>query len=121
MISCSNDDDNKNVINKEIPVYYSFSSSSILDPKNEEEKKVEIIIDGVSHIEKAPFDWYYRKNTTLNETHVKVKVNSNKNTTLTYQIIKNRVFDENGYIKESGNVITQTSFKDKLDTIIKLK
>ncbi|WP_313384754.1 hypothetical protein [Chishuiella sp.] len=117
LFSCSNDD----VSNKEMPVYYSFSSSSILDPKDEQDKKVEINIDGFTHTDIAPFTWNYSKNTILNETHIKIKVNSNKNTTLTYQIIKERTFNEKGNIKNNGTIVISTGFKDKLDTIIKLK
>lgn len=121
LFSCSNDDDDSN---KETPIYYAFNVSSVSNyPMNatEEEKKVEITIDGITHTDIAPFDWYYRKNTTLNETNIKVSVNSNKNTNIIYEVRKNEKFDERGNELYPGDLIFMNNFKDKLDTIIKLK
>lgn len=96
LLSCSNDDNDES--NKEMLVYYAFNVSSVSNyPINatEEEKKVEITIDGITHTDIAPFDWYYRKNTTLNDTNIKVRVNSNKNTNIIQHYLKNTISERN--------------------------
>lgn len=123
ILSCSSDDNDSNS-DKETSLYYGFSVSSVSNYPNdatEEEKRVEIDIDGVIHTDIAPFTWVYKKNTILNKTHIKVKINSNRNTNVSYELRKNKRFNEKNYEIDPGKLVLIDQFKDKLDTIIKFK
>jgi len=117
--SCTNDDDNN--VQKEIPINYYFSVSSVLDAETEEEKIVEFEIDGIKHIDIAPCSWSYRKFTTEKETHIKVKTNSPRARGGIYEIRKNQIYNDGGYLTDPGSYITSGNFIENLDTVVKIK
>lgn len=119
LLSCTNDDNNN--IQKEIPINYYFVVSSVLDAKSDDDRIVKFEIDGIKHQDIAPCSWPYRKFTTSKETHVKVNVSSKHNTGIVYEIRKNRTFDNNGNETDPGKWINGGSFRDQLDTIVKIK
>lgn len=120
ILSSCNNDDNSN-LQKEIPINYYFSVSSVQDAETEEEKIVEFEIDGIKHTDIAPCSYSYRKFTTAKETHIKVNTNSRNNTNIVYEVRKNRKFNDNGNQIAPGEWIHGGSFRDQLDTIVKLK
>jgi len=109
--SCTNDDDNREII-QDLPVRYYFAVSSVLDVNSEEDKIYEIEIDGVKFTGKSPESFYYEKKTNLPHTHVKFNLKSRNKTNIVYQVYKDEL--PNYYDLASG------SFRDQLDTIIKI-
>lgn len=116
--SCTNDDDSN--VQKEIPINYYFVVSSVLGAKSDDDRIVEFEIDGIKHQDIAPCSWSYRKFTTSKETHVKVNLSSKNNTNILYEVRKNVMF-KNENETAPGKWINGGSFRDQLDTIVKIK
>ena len=117
--SCHNDDNNN--IQNEIPVDYFFAVDTIYGAKNDEERIVEFEIDGIRHRDIAPCFWHHRKFTSSIESNIKVNIIKKKGTHVYFKVRKNIMHDNNGNIITSGKLITNTSFRDQLDTIVKIK
>jgi len=116
LLACSPRDNQD--IPKEISVSYYFGCSSISSAENEEEKQVEIDVDGVKYFGIAPFQWYYRTTISTKETHIKVNVNSRRSTSLVYEVRKNMKYDERGNMVAPGVYAAGGTFYDELDKII---